>query len=144
MRRADIWKAGWRLFEAHPIAGSGFGGFSAAITKYHQKSGGAAILGQAHNDYLEILTSGGLIGAALSMWFVLGLYKLVATRIHSDSGFLRAARAGGMIGVFGVAIHSLVEFGLHVPGNSVVLLALLAISIVDVRRDVTKPARPAA
>lgn len=133
IRRADIWKAGWRSFAAHPIVGSGFGAFSAAATKYHEKAGVSTVR-QAHNDYLEILTSGGLIGAALGLWFVFRFSRFVAGRMRRDSGFVLAAHWGAIIGLFGVAIHSFVEFGLHVPGNSVVFMALLAIAMVDVGR----------
>jgi len=140
VRRADIWKAGWLLFRAHPIAGSGFGGFSAAVTRYHEKAGNYSPH-QAHNDYLEILASGGVIGVALGLWFVFGMYRFVVARLDTDSRFLQAARWGAIIGVFGVAIHSFVEFGLHVPGNSVVFMALLAISMADVRRKTRGSAR---
>jgi putative inorganic carbon (HCO3(-)) transporter len=132
VRRGDIWKASWRLFEAYPITGCGFGGFSAAITKYHEGAGNFE-LRQAHNDYLEILASGGLIGAVLGIWFFFGVCNTLAARIQSDAGFTLAARWGAIIALFGVAIHSLVEFGLHIVGNSAVFIALLAISLVNVR-----------
>jgi O-antigen ligase len=137
VQRADIWQAGWQLFKAHPIVGTGFGGFSAAITRYHEKSGIYAIR-QAHNDYLEILTSGGLIAVALGIWFVYGVYRVVSDRLRTESGFMLAARWGAVIAFFGVAIHSFVDFGLHVPGNSIALMAVLAISLVDVSRKRVK------
>jgi O-antigen ligase len=137
VKRADIWLAGWQLFKAHPIAGSGFGGFSAGITRYHEKSGIYAIR-QAHNDYLEVLTSGGLIAAALGIWFVFGVYRVVSPRLRTESGFVLAVRWGAVIAFFGVAIHSFVDFGLHVPGNSIALMAVLAISLVDVGRKAVK------
>jgi len=137
VRRADIWQAGWQLFKAYPIVGTGFGGFSAAITRYHEKAGIYTIR-QAHNDYLEILTSGGLIAAALGIWFIFGIYRVVAARLRTDSGFILAARWGAVIAFFGVAIHSFVDFGLHVPGNSIALMAVLAISLVDVGRKAVK------
>lgn len=131
VRRADIWKASWALFKAHPIVGCGFGGYSAAITKYHDGVGNIAPK-QAHNDYLEVLANGGLIGAALGIWFFFGVGKALATRIKSDAGFILAARWGAIIALFGVAIHSLVEFGMHLVGNSAVFVALLAIATVNV------------
>ena len=144
VRRADIWKANWRLFEKNPLMGCGFGAVTVAVTKYHEKSG-IYSPHQAHNDYLEILASGGLIAAALTVWFVFGFCRFVAARVRSDSGFVLAVRWGAVIALFGVAIHSFVEFGLHVPGNSVVLMVLLAMPIVSVPRKLTEgPARSAS
>jgi O-antigen ligase len=72
--RKDIWAATWETFEAHPLTGVGFGGYWIAVSRYH-KGSGASVPQQAHNDYLETLASGGVIGAALAALFVFLLVK---------------------------------------------------------------------
>ena len=125
-RRRDIWRASWRMFVQHPIAGAGLGGFWAEMPSFHEGSG-VLTPQQAHNDYLEVLASAGLIGAALLVWFAIVLVKQTRRSIRASEGFQRAVSLGAIVGVAGVAVHSVVDFGLHVTVNALVLMALLAI-----------------
>lgn len=139
--RPTIWRATWELIKAHPIAGVGFGGYWIAITKYHTASG-ATTPQEAHNDYLELLASGGVIGLAIGFWFALALIrtakqKLAELRAASDKPALyqRAVTLGALAGILTVAIHSLVDFGLHITINAVVFTVL--VSIVCLADEVT-------
>lgn len=130
-RRIDIWKASWQLVKAHPVAGVGMGGYWTAITAYHDASGEMTPQ-RAHNDYLELLASGGLVGVALAAWFVVGLTRPVRKRLRSNDKFRRAAAFGALVGFCGVAIHSLVDFGLHTTINAVLVMVLLIIATADI------------
>lgn len=123
--RRDIWAATWRMFAAHPLLGVGFGGYWVAVSGQHEGSGGL-VPQQAHNDYLEILASGGVFGGAAVFAFLLLLVRQSAPRLREGSPFARAACLGALTGLCGVAVHSLVEFGLHVPSNAFAALALAA------------------
>lgn len=123
--RRDIWAATWRTFAAHPLAGVGFGGYWVAVSERHEGSGGL-VPQQAHNDYLEVLASGGLFGAAVVLVFLILLVRRSAPRLRAGSPFARAACLGALTGLCGVCVHSLVEFGLHVPSNAFAALALAA------------------
>jgi O-antigen ligase len=125
-RRRDIWRASWLMFKAHPIAGAGLGGYWAEVPYYHQASG-VTTPQQAHNDYLELLASGGLPGAALFIWFAVVLIKQARRSVRASEGFQRAASLGAIVGLAGVSVHSIVDFGLHITANALVFVALLAI-----------------
>jgi O-antigen ligase len=125
--RGDIWAATWEMFEAHPLAGVGFGGYWVAISRYH-KGSGASVPQQAHSDYLETLASGGAVGAGLVALFVFLLVKRSAPLLREGGRFERAARLGALTGLCGVCVHSLVEFGLHVPSNAFAALALASVA----------------
>jgi O-antigen ligase len=73
-----------------------------------------------------VLASGGVVGAALVAAFLLLLVRRALPRLRSGSPFARAACLGALTGLCGVAVHSLVEFGLHVPSNAFAALALCA------------------
>jgi O-antigen ligase len=133
-RRVDIWRATWEMFKDHPFAGVGLGGYWAAIPRYHDASGEYTPQ-QAHNDYLELLASGGLVGACLFICFVFVLLRRARETLHSDEAFRRAATLGSLAGLFGVAVHSLFDFGLHMTANAALFVALLAIASADVRGD---------
>ena len=133
--RPNIWRATWRLIKDHPVAGVGFGGYWIAITRYHTGSG-VTTPQEAHNDYLELLASGGVIGVGIGVWFAVALLstaqkKLRQLRTAADSGlstsFARAATIGALVAILTVAVHSLVDFGLHLPINALVLTVLVGI-----------------
>ena len=122
--RNEIWRATLKMFAAHPIAGIGLGGYWIGITAYHDASG-LMTPQEAHNDYLELLSSGGVIGFAIGIWFVVAVIKKARQNLLADVGYMRAVRLGAILGIVGVAGHSLVDFGLHILVNAVVLLTLI-------------------
>jgi len=133
--RQSIWRATWEMIKEHPIAGVGFGGYATAIPKYHRASGETTPQ-QAHNDYLELIASGGLIALALSIWFVVAFLKAARRQLSADNAldsvpYMRATRLGALAGILTVCIHSLVDFGLHIPINAFVFIALISIVFID-------------
>ncbi len=130
-RRLDIWRATVEMIKDHPLAGVGFGGYWTAITEYHDASG-AYTPQQAHNDYLEILASGGVIGCALFLWLAVVVLRRARKALLEGDSFRRAACLGALTGLFGVAVHSLFDFGLHLTINSALFVALLVIATADV------------
>ena len=125
--RNEIWRASLKMFAAHPILGVGLGGYWIGITRYHDASG-LLTPQEAHNDYLELLSSAGLIGFAIGVWFVVVVIREVRKNLSIDRGFMRAVRFGAILGLTGVAAHSLVDFGLHIFINALVFLTLILIS----------------
>ena len=125
--RNEIWRATWQAFKANPITGVGLGGYWAAIPVYHDASGSLTPQ-EAHNEYLELLASGGIIGGALGCWFLIALGKRIATNLRSSNPFRRASRYGAVLGIVGVAVHSLFDFGLHMLVNALIFAALVVIA----------------
>ena len=115
------------IVRAHPILGVGMGGYWAAIPAVHNASG-TMTPQEAHNDYLELLASGGLVGLALGVWFAMVVLKRMRENLRSPNRFRRAACFGATIGIAGVAVHSLVDFGLHTIVNALVFTTLIVIA----------------
>jgi O-antigen ligase len=128
--RTDIWKATLRLIAANPILGVGFGGYFVAIPEYHDASG-VSVPREAHNDYLELLASGGLMAGALGAWFLILLVRRSRRNFWSADPFRRAACFGALAGLFAIAIHSFVDFGLHITINALVFTALAIIATIE-------------
>lgn len=125
--RLRIWRASWRLFEDSPLVGAGFGAYPVAVTKHHEASGRMAVR-QAHNDYLELLASGGLVGAGLFAWFFVLLFKRARSALRTPDHFRRSACLGALTGLVGVAVHSVFDFGLHVGVNALCAVALIVLA----------------
>jgi O-antigen ligase len=128
--RSSTWRATLKLIADHPIAGSGFGGYWIAITRYHTSSGEIAPQ-EAHNDYLELIAGGGLLGLVIAGWFVIEVIKAVRRKLKVGNPHMRCVYIGAMAGMAAVSIHSLVDFGLHIPINAMILMSLIAIVIAN-------------
>ena len=103
------------------------GGYWVAIPSYHHASG-TLVPQEAHNDYLELLASGGIVGAAIGVWFGAVLFKRTRSSLRSPSRFRRAASFGAVLAIVGVGVHSLFDFGLHMIVNALVFIALIVIA----------------
>ena len=136
--RLSIWRATLSMIKEHPLVGVGFGAFATAFPKYHNASG-RWTPEQAHNDYLELMASGGLPAVAIGivMLVVVGraAWRRFATAVDP---FRRATCLGAMVGLFGLMIHSLVDFGLHVTINALVCISLIVIAVAPISES--KPA----
>lgn len=130
VRRREVWSATWQLIKAHPLTGSGFGAYGVAITKFHDGSG-KWTPEAAHNDYLELLASGGLVGVGLVVWFGFIFLKRARHQLLSAEALRRAAGLGALTGIFGLMAHNVVDFGLHVTANAVMFIALVVIATRD-------------
>lgn len=126
-RRADVWRATWQLIKANPVTGTGIGGYWTAISSYNDSSGRSTPQ-QAHNDYLELLASGGIIGAALAAWFVFAFIRLSRQTLRTGEPLRRAVCVGALIGLLGVALHSFLDFGLHITANALVFACLIVLA----------------
>jgi len=78
--RNEIWRATLKLFSAHPVIGAGLGGYWIGITAYHDASG-ALVPQEAHNDYLELLASGGVIGFVIGVWFLVTVIRVTKSNL---------------------------------------------------------------
>jgi O-antigen ligase/tetratricopeptide (TPR) repeat protein len=141
LSRKQIWQATLRLFKDNPTMGIGFGGYWIGVTNYDDTSGNLS-LQQAHNDYLELLASGGIIGFLLVAWLAFMLAKEARLNLSSENYFKRAACCGALLGCMGVAVHSVFDFGLHVPIIALVFTALLVIAIDDTEKQFIQLSTP--
>ena len=134
--RQNIWRATWELIKDHPFTGVGFGGYWIAISKYHRASGERTPQ-QAHSDYLELLASGGVIALSIVIWLAVMLARTTRQQLRAADPFGRAVTMGALAGIVTVAVHSLVDFGLHITINALVFTALVA--LVSMNHGSTKP-----
>ena len=136
-RRQEIWRATWKIIKEHPVTGVGFGGYWVAVTEYYDVPGQKRPY-QAHNDYLELVASGGLIGALLGIWFIAAFFKRARLTLQARDAFRRSACLAALTGLFGIAVHSIVDFGLHITINVLVCIVLIVIATTDKRVDQTR------
>lgn len=129
--RNEIWRLTLRMIAANPIVGVGLGAYWANVPAFHDGSGRWTPQ-QAHNDYLELIASGGTVGLAILVWFTIVVLRKIRQNLRSPHRFRRAACFGAAIGLTGVAVHSLLDFGLHIMVNALIFIALIVIATAKV------------
>lgn len=132
--RAHFWDVTLDVIKAYPMIGSGLGSFSVIYTKYDSRNG-LYRLEQAHNDYLQTLADGGIVGGILGLAFILILFRTGFTRRETDDKFRRGVATGALAGCFAVLVHSLFDFTLHTTSNALLFLILAALATQDIRVD---------
>jgi len=116
------------------VAGVGFGGYWIAIAKYHHSTGEITPQ-EAHSDYLELAASGGLVGLAIGIWLVAAFILAARRKLLSADNYNRAVTLGALAGIVTVAIHSLVDYGLHITINTLLLIVLVSIVLINVKEE---------
>jgi O-antigen ligase len=123
--RRQMYAAAWDLWQAFPWLGAGLGAFRDAIP-LTQPDDLPGTWWHAHSDWLELLATVGIVGAAV---FLAGLVPLVlrlargwtAERPSED----RAAVLAALGALVSLSIHESIDFGLTMPATAVTLAALL-------------------
>jgi O-antigen ligase len=103
--RSHFWSVTLDVIKSHPVVGAGLGSLGVIYTRYDSRNGFFR-LEQAHNDYLQILSDGGIVGGLLGLTFVVLLFrKGFAMRVTEDK-FRRGVATGALTGCFAVLVHS--------------------------------------
>jgi tetratricopeptide (TPR) repeat protein/O-antigen ligase len=127
--RWEIWRSTLRIGAEAPVLGTGLGTFVDAIVA-HRPTGltDAFYVEYAHNDYLQLFAETGTLGVLILAWAAAGWLTFVVARWRDRQDvFVRGLVMGGIGAVAAVAFHSTVEFGLHMPANAVLFIAILAL-----------------
>ena len=130
--RAHFWSVTLDIIKAHPYVGTGLGAYGVVYTRYDTRNG-LFRLEQAHNDYLQVLSDAGIIGAVLALSFVVLLFWMAVSRARSRDDFRRGVALAGMSGCFAVLVHSFFDFTLHTTSNALLFLVLAALATLNGR-----------
>ena len=130
--RAHFWNVTLDIIKANPIVGAGLGAFPSVYPRYDSRNG-AFRLEQVHNDYLQILSDGGVVGAILGLIFVVLLFRMGFARRESRDEYRSGVALGALAGCFAVLVHSFFDFTLHTTANALLFLVLAALATMNGR-----------
>ena len=130
--RVHFWSVTLEIIKAHPWLGTGLGAFGVIYTHYDSRNG-LYRLEQAHNDYLQIISDTGFLGALLAFCFVILLFRYAYRRTKSRDVFRRGVALSAIGGCFAVLVHSMFDFTLHTTSNALLFLVLSAIATMNGR-----------
>jgi len=126
--RRVIWRDTWSIFEDFRLTGIGAGAFARAMLAY-QRASRQFFFNDAHNEYLQLLVEGGVIGGAFAAAALLAGATLAAIRLHTDRSSIYWLRAGAIGGMIAVAVQSIWDTGLRMPANGALFAVLAAIAM---------------
>ena len=124
--RRGVWGDTLTMFRANPILGVGLGAFETVYPIYG-RGDGSFVIQFAHNDYLQVLSDGGIVGGAIALWFIVVIARAMAQATKAVDPFLRALGLGSAAGIFALMVHSLFDFNLQIPSNALLFLVLSVI-----------------
>jgi O-antigen ligase len=140
--RGGQWSDTVRLIRDFPILGSGLGTYEFLYPMYKTLRTQAAFA-HAHNDYLELCAEAGLVGLALLGWGATRVFRYGLGVRERSVGLAPVVVWTLLAGTAGMLLHSLVDFGLHIPGNVFCTLTVTAVAI-RIAEDPSLAAAPPA
>ncbi|MFH0933251.1 MAG: O-antigen ligase family protein [Nitrospirota bacterium] len=125
-QRLLAWQGVLSAFTDYPFFGSGLGTFQ-YIFKIYKPEGLYLYWDHAHNDYLELLLEVGIVGAIIiAIFFFLGVKAIVNAPWKGKEVYLNAAFLSS---ITTIAVHSVVDFNLHIPSNAIVFFLISGIAV---------------
>ncbi|MGI8786614.1 MAG: O-antigen ligase family protein [Pyrinomonadaceae bacterium] len=128
--RTHIWSVTLQVILKNLPLGAGFGAFGVAYTPFDSLSGLERVE-QAHNDYLEVLATAGVIGLAIGGFFLFQLFRIGLKNAKTSNTFRRGVCVGALAGCFAILVHSLFDFVLHTTAISILFLTLVSLIVVS-------------
>lgn len=115
--RLDFWKDSQEIIRDFTLTGSGLGTFVHIYPPYKSLKD-TLVLTHAHNDYIQMLVEGGVIGFFLAAAFLAAWFR------QTYGAFLRRRDAfsiyiymGSLTAMTSILIHSVTDFNLHIGAN---------------------------
>lgn len=124
-QRLSMSRDAWHIFLAHPIAGTGMGTLEIAYPRFQTHYIGL-IVNHAHDDYVELLSNGGIVGGALGFLFLFILYHRGLRNLRrARTPVNRSLYGGALVACTGLLLHEFVDFNLHIPSNAIIFLLIV-------------------
>lgn len=134
--RKELWNAAVNVWKEEKLIGVGPGHFDHRFPSHRPKTIQSSPV-RVHNDYLNLLVDWGGIGLLLAgVWLGSFIFTIIRSwkysqRTASDFSTKTSNRAafvlGSTIGLGSLALHSFVDFNLHIPSNAMLASTLAAL-----------------
>lgn len=110
--RLDMWKSGLTAFSDNPLVGVGPSGYDVVeqkLIEQGQVHPGIAPFRHLHNQYIDAMAKGGIVGLAAYLYLLLAPFILFMRRVHSSDQVTRALALGGALFISTHAVVNLTQ-----------------------------------
>ena len=135
--RTMIWNETLPIIADFPLAGTGAGTYSKAMTPYQQTRFWVgsmqrwAHFNNAHSHYVQVASEGGLLLTVPALCALALLWTQGRRALRSDKGEMFWTRVGAAAGLVGLAVQSIWEVALTMPANAVLCGVLAGLLIYN-------------
>jgi putative inorganic carbon (HCO3(-)) transporter len=127
--RVHVWQDTIDIARQYPVAGTGLNTYGVSML-FYQRVNPSLTYTQAHNDYLQLASEGGLLLSIPAALCVVVFVRAVRRRFAQEtSASTYWIRVGAVIGLVAIALQEIVEFSLQMPGNAFLFAVLCAIAL---------------
>ena len=127
--RPIIWNDSRQLLRDFLLTGAGFGSYVSIYPLYKTLTV-QLVVDHAHNDYIELLSNGGIIAFLLGTWFIVAVvfksFKVYRKRHELLSLYLFV---GSLTGILSILMHSVTDFNLYIGANGLYFFFLLGLVV---------------
>lgn len=127
--RPVIWKDSALIIKDFPLTGTGFGSYMNVYPLYRTFPG-SKIVDHAHNDYIEMLVTGGAVAFLLMLWFLVVYvnqsYWAFLARHDLYSIYLYI---GCLSGLLSMLFYGMTDFNLQIGANGLYFFFLLGVAV---------------
>ena len=124
--RGWIWTDSVTMIRDNWVTGVGLGAFQTAYPIY-SKHDGSVLIGQAHNDFLQIVADCGVLGGVIALWFIFLVARDTVRALSHRDPMMAGTALGAAGGIFALLVHSLFDFNLQLPSNALLFLVLSSV-----------------
>jgi len=124
--RGWIWRDTAAMIRNNWVTGVGLGAYHTVYPTYSTRDG-TLVVSQAHNDYLQILADGGILGAIIALWFIILVARDTVRASRHRNPLMAGTALGAGGGLFALFVHSLFDFNFQIPSNALLFLVLTSV-----------------
>jgi len=127
--RMQILKDIWVMWTKFPVFGTGLGTHRVVYPMF-DRSTITALAAHAENEYAQVAEEMGILGLGLLIIFGIIIWLKFAKNIRDRHSSIRMAAYGLGFGILAILVHSLSDFGQHLPANSILTATFCGLLIV--------------
>jgi len=134
--RAAIYADSLRMWLHRPFLGFGWGTFPTVYPEYRSFYTNLFV-NHAHNDYLELLVETGVVGFAITLWFLFAAFRAGLRKVFDRDDHEGGILAIGLLsGIVSLLAHSFLDFNLHIAANAALFFVLCSAVATPYRHHV--------
>jgi O-antigen ligase len=127
--RIEIHKFGFIQFKEFWLFGYGAGAFELIFKLFYNIPPDGAIAAHAHNEGIELIGEVGMIGILILLFLSLIYFKKLLKKINQERERARFILLSLLLII--LLIQSFVDFSLHIPGISILLVVILSMGLIN-------------
>ena len=127
--RIDLHQFGFTQFKEFWLFGYGVGAFGLISKLFYKILPGEGIANHAHNDGIELIGEVGIMGISILLLLSLIYFKKLLNKVNEEREHARFILLGLLLII--LLIQSLVDFSLHIPGITTLLIIILSTGMIN-------------